>query len=268
MNFTEEASKIIIDYYHSQKRNLKSYSLRSFSKDIGVSASSLSRIANGQAISNDTLLKIINEIALSKSKRDFLINLYQKEIELYDETSLISKDFWDNYGRPVSMNADNFKKIASLKCLSLYNYFFYNKKISFERIEKELNIAAEKVSTYVDALVEVGLIEVENFKVKNIKDINFIQDIDITDANMKVNREVIEESLDRIIHNEKIKEHDYMMSTVYVIKEADLQRAKDFLNATLYRFYDEFCVDIKDIQKSESYHVAQMYNAINILTKE
>ncbi len=268
MNFSEEAAKIIIDYYQAQRRNLKSYSLRSFSKDIGVSPSSLSRIANGQKISHDTLLKIINEIALSKSKRDFLMNLYQKEIMQFDEASLISKDFWDNYGRPVSMNAHNFKKVASLECLSLYNYFFYNKKISFEKIEKELGIAAEYIEGHLNALVEVGLIEIENFRVTKIKDINFIQDIDITEANMKVNREVIQECLERLIHIEKIRDQDYIMSTIYVIKDSDTQKAKDFLNAMLYRFYDEFCVDIRDVKKNESYQVAQIFNAISILSKD
>lgn len=267
MDFVTEAVKIIKEAFDVKRRRLNSYSLRAFAKDLDISPASLSRLMTNQKVSHKSILKIIKSLKLSSSELTYLTNLYQKEGNLLDENQFIAKKFWENQGKPKSINKADFKQIASLDTLSLYNYLFYNSKISFPKIKKELGLSNSTAKASLTALANVGLIEYKT-KVETVHDFNFIQDIEIGEENLKFNLEIIENCKGHLLDEDLHSSEDYIMSSVFVIRDEKLEKAREFLNSCTLHFFEEYCESVESIEEGTEYSVGIMLNALNILTKK
>ena len=267
MDFATEAVKIIKEKFDAKKRRLNSYSLRAFARDLDISPASLSRLMTDQKVSHKSILKIIKSLKLTSSELTYLTNLYQKEGNLLDENQFIAKKFWENQGKPKSIDKADFKQIASLDTLALYNYLFYNSKISFPKIKKGLGLSKSSAQASLSALAAVSLIDYST-KIEAVHDFNFIQDIEVGEENLKFNLEIIENCKAHLLDEDLQTSEDYIMSSVFVIRDDKLEKAREFLNSCTLHFFEEYCESVESVEEGTEYSVGIMLNALNILTKK
>lgn len=271
--FKKEALNLIESELSKRKKRNTSYSLRAFARDLDVSAATLSRILKGADISPATYMKILEKLDIKKITKGYIQSLFSKCIGEKGEFEEREYKYWSKIGPPISLSAEDFSKISRLKCISLYCYLFYNKKVDFKEIEEALHISPEVAKAELDSLIEVGLIEVglievdDSLSISAPQAIHLVVEDSIQTLNVKFNIEVFNELINYLHEETDENEPGFCQSTVFAINNRSLPEAKEFIRNVNLEFQRRFCVQPSDVEESENYSVAVMSAAMKILTE-
>lgn len=159
------------EFLNRSEKN-SSYSLRAFSRDIGLSQSFLSLVLNKKRqLSDEMALRISETLKLKNSSKKLFINLVRLEqIKNPDSKRILQKEIDQLLKRQV-----NFKLLSEdvFKIVSEWHYFAIIELTSLKDfknnsrwISRKLKISEIEVELALEKLIRVGLLVEENGQLK------------------------------------------------------------------------------------------------------
>jgi predicted transcriptional regulator len=263
--FKGEAVKIIRKEFKRRKSRNKSYSLRSFARDLKISPATTSRAYNGTSLSPGTYFKILDKIGIKAITNEYMESLYKKSIGLSDDSDNKQFSYWQRFGSPKSLKAEEFSMVSDLKSMALYTYFLFNRFIDYEKIESVLKIKQSSAKKIINNLVLLGLIELKNeSEIYAPAELNLAMEDTIHSENIKFVTEVLYKAIEKLNCPDLQKSQDYVMSNIFPVDTSLLEEAREYLNNMNYEFQERFCVKPSEVFPNNSYNVAIMCISLNL----
>ena len=181
--------EILTEEFDKRKAHNKSYSMRAFSRDIGIVPSRLSEVLKGkQGLSGNKAQEISKNLNLNKMEEDFFISLVESKharSKIARESAQIRlKKF--NYTQNKKQTLDVFKVISQWEHLALLELIqLKGSKSDQVWISAKLGISEKKVTTAITRLKNLGLLEQKGEKLKRINDDYFEWPTEIPSSSIK-----------------------------------------------------------------------------------
>lgn len=153
---------ILIHEYDIRTNRNPSYSLRAYSRDLGISVSSLSRILNGQQDLSLKKAQVVAEVlGLKSSEKDYFFALIRTQLARTEKSqkALISKlESHEMVGAELSL--EYFKTISDWHYFAIIELTEVSDfKSDAEWIAKRLGISTATVQESIERLLKLELIE-------------------------------------------------------------------------------------------------------------
>jgi uncharacterized protein (TIGR02147 family) len=232
----------------AQNKNPK-FSLRSYSRKVGIHAGALSSIMNGKRnVSREMAEKITRKLLVDPQERSDLLKLFPEKRK-YRNTDEMKINEDEKY---LQIEASSFKLMAEWEhfaVLSLLKTIDF--KYDYEWIGDRLGVSAYRAQDVVERLLSLGfLIETEKAELKRVH--AKIRSSDET-VNLSV-KKCHEENLDlakESLHREGIEERDFTSITMAIDPEK-MSKAKEMIR----KFQDELSTVLEAGQKKEVYRLS------------
>lgn len=170
-------SQILYESYLERKNRNSLYSLRAFSRDLGISSGRLTNYLNGRHFPNSkTLQKLCEFLELPETKFSQALGFIENDKYMRRGLSFEKQ-----------LNDDEFKTISNWKTWSVYTLFQSSDfEPSVKWFEKKLNISEKEMLSSLNELDEIGLIKENNFFydliVKNVTTTRDVSSLNIRNA--------------------------------------------------------------------------------------
>lgn len=237
----------IVDYRTYLKEKLEErcnvnhlYSLRAFSRDLGIEVSRLSRILrNQEGLSEISARKLASKLGLSEKETEYFINLVNSS----DSRSKIKRkiasiklnQYNDYYSKHHILQLDVFKIISDW-----YHYAIVELSTlpSFKSdpqwIAKKLGIAVHEAQAAIERLLRLNIIEKVGGKIKASTSQLMTTDGIPSEAIKKFNKQILSKAISSI-DTQNINERDISTVTINI----DPSDISDF-KALIKKFRNEF----------------------------
>lgn len=245
----------------AQSKNTK-YSLRSYSRKVGIHAGALSSIMNGKRnVSRGMAEKITRKLLVDPQERAELLNLFPEKRK-YRNTSEMEQDQSSRY---LEIEASSFKLIAEWEHFAVLSLVkTSNFKNNYKWIGDRLGITRFRAMEVVDRLISLGfLVLTEDGVLKRVH--AQIRSSDET-VNLSVrksheeNLELARESLQR----DAISERDFTSLTMAIDPEK-MGKAKEMIR----KFQDDLSDVLETGKKKEVYRFSiQLFPLSRLTPKE
>jgi uncharacterized protein (TIGR02147 family) len=232
----------------AQIKNPK-YSLRSFSRKLGINAGALSSIINGKRnVSKDMAGKITRKLLIDPQERTEILNLFP-EIRKYRNTEEMKQDEGVKY---LEIEASTFKLIAEWEHFAVLSLLKTTEfKNDYQWISKRLGVSKFRVQEVVERLLWLGFLVI--CSEGNLKRVMAAYRSSDETVNLSVrkshdeNFELARESLQR----DSIKERDFTSVTMAINPEK-MSIAKEMIR----KFQDELAEAMESGPQSEVYRLS------------
>lgn len=234
------------------QRNAR-YSLRSFARDLGVSASNISRVMNGKrGFSNKTLEKISNRLALNESESELMLLLSKKQFgkskKSKDEASLKLKKALIYQ---VKMTDDKFAVIADwyhLALLALMDRPDYQSNIKW--MAQQLSLHDKIVEQALERLIDAGAVKKSKEGWTSTGNL-FIDPKNIPSSAAKTFHQQVLKKADEALYNQGLEDRDFA-SIIMCFDKAKMKLAKQKIKKFREDFEAEFGPS-ENVQQPEVY---------------
>jgi uncharacterized protein (TIGR02147 family) len=165
----EQIKILLIEQLNQRKARNASYSLRAFSRDLGIGLGSLSEaIAGKRDLSKKNLLKVFQNLDISIDQREILLN--QNSVKKISKTPEEVHEL---------MLEDQFKLISDWYYMAILNLAkIKSNKASEQWISERLGIETYQAQDALHRLQRLGLLKIEKNKiVRTAKPITTTQDL-------------------------------------------------------------------------------------------
>lgn len=236
-----------------RKSNNPNYSMRAYSRDLGVSLTALSSVIAGKRnLSLKNALKIAENLNFSPLQVKSMVNSI-KNIPM--EKLLNSSDL---------IQEDEFNLIANWYCIALLTLVRNNKtKNSPKALSKKLGVEVKKIKQSIDILLRLNFIEIKSGliirKIKNIKTTN-----DISSSAIRKYHQSNLDLAQKCLHTLDVSKR-HITNLSLSVAEKDIGKAKKLIN----KFKKEFDEKIDTKTANQVYNFSiQFFPAQDIRSKE
>ena len=245
----------------AQGKNPK-YSLRSYSRKVGIHAGALSSIMNGKRnVSREMAEKITRKLLVDPQERAEILNLFPEKRK-YRNTEEMQQDTGPSY---LEIESSSFKLIAEWEhfaVLSLVKTTDFKNK--YKWIADRLGITKFRAQEVVERLISLGFLELTDAgdlkRVKaKIRSSDETVDLSVRKSHEE-NLELAKESLQR----DSIHERDFTIITMAVDPEK-MSKAKEMIR----KFQDDLSEVMEAGKKKEVYRLSiQLFPLSRLTPKE
>ena len=172
MEYTDYRSLLKNEYKKRALRN-PSYSLRAFSRDIGISQSRLSGIFNfRQGLSETVALDIAERLKMpEETKNIFTLMVKSEHSRSSIARQLASQELQQKYKIPIlNLSSDKLNKLTDWYHMALLTYL--EKKMGhiadMTIFSQELSIPADILTHALNVLIDLGLVQLEDNIVRRV----------------------------------------------------------------------------------------------------
>lgn len=244
----------------AQSKNPK-FSLRSYSRKVGIHHGALSAIMNGKRnVSKDLAEKITRKLLIDPVSRNEILNLFPEKRKYRTVEEMEQDEAAPKY---LEIEASTFKLMAEWEHFAVLSLIKTDDFINdYAWIASRLGITKYRSQEVVERLLELGFLEIKNGELVRVQ--AKIRSSDDT-VNLSVrksheeNLELARESLNR----DSIQERDFTYITMPV-DPAKMARAKEMIR----KFQDEFSDVMEADAKTEVYRLAVQFFPLTKLTQQ
>lgn len=190
------SKEYLIVEFEIRKKRRSSYSLRAFSRDLGISPSSLVDLLKDRSgFSKDRADKVAQILKLDATEKDHFWDLLQSEYapDEKNKKSALARIKFRIKSSPIHFSAASFKAIADWHHLAILEIFdITNGKISEVKLAKKLNLSLKIVKQGVLRLKNLGLLIESDSKLVPLSDWSHIRTQDSVFALREFHRQVLE----------------------------------------------------------------------------
>lgn len=249
-------AQVLEDEFRARSGRNTRYSLRSFSRHLGISASRLSQILRGkQGLSEQRASSLADRLGYNKEQNEIFTLLARRQFNRDRRLRTLAESRLERYREHLKKRVDieTFKLVcdwyhlAILELISLPAF-----KNNPKWIANRLGIKIELAETAIDRLIKSGLLVVEHGKWKASCDFSTTQNVP-----SEALREFHHQIMDRAQHtleNSKFEERDYS-EVMFAVDRKHL----DFAKKRLREFRRTFMKELEEMQGSkDSLYVLSM----------
>lgn len=242
----------------AQSKNPK-FSLRSYSRKLGINAGALSAIMNGKRnVSKEMAGKITRKLLIDPQERVEILKLFP-EIRKYRNTEEMKNDEGTKY---LEIEASTFKLIAEWEHFAVLSLLkteaFQN---NYKWIGERLGISRFRAEEVVERLLLLGFLEQEqNGDLKRVK-ANIRSSDETVSISVKKSHEENFELAKESLHRDSLSERDFTSITMPVDPEK-MKAAKEMIR----KFQDELSEMMETGHKKEVYRLSIQLFPLSKLT--
>lgn len=243
----------------AQKINPR-YSLRAFSKKVGIHFATLSAIMNGRRVVSKKIAEsIADRLGLNPQERSELLSLFPEPKSKLKNLFEGEEPKKSNYKRfteeqfPIAQEWEYFATLSLLQC----NDF----ESSSAWVANRLGISIERAQDVIGRLIAVGLINVdENGKYVRSSE-NYCTTDDVAQTILKKSHEQSFHLAKESLHRDPVDKRDFTAVTV-AVNPNNMRTAKELIR----KFQDDLCDKLEEGSRSEVYRLSiQLFPLSQIL---
>jgi uncharacterized protein (TIGR02147 family) len=245
----------------AQSKNPK-YSLRSYSRKVGIHAGALSSIMNGKRnVSRDMAEKITRKLLIDPQKRSEVLGMFPEKRK-YRNTEEMKQDEGPRY---LEIEASSFRMIAEWEhfaVLSLIKTVDF--KNNYQWIADRLGITVYRAQEVVERLISLGFLELTSKNELNRLQANIRSSDDTVDLSVNKSHEETLELAKESLHRDLISERDFTTITMAIDPEK-MAIAKEMIR----KFQDELSDVMESGKQKQVYRLSmQLFPLSKLHMKE
>jgi uncharacterized protein (TIGR02147 family) len=229
------------------------YSLRAFSKRVGVETGPLSAILNGKRrISRKLAERIVTRLMLDPQRRSEILRLFPDK-RPYTKQSTPARDMVDP--KYLELTAAHYRVVSEWQHFAIISLmdtkdFIFNA----EWISERLGISRTLASESIERMLKVGMLTLSSDGSFKKESTFFRTTDDVANISLKKSHESTLELAKASLHRDSVQVRDITAVTM-AIDPARIGMAKEFIR----KFQDEFCVLVEQGNQTEVYKLSMQF---------
>jgi len=252
--------KILQEQFAKSQRANPRFSLRAYSKKVGVHFAALSAILNGKRnVSRKLAVRIADRLYLDPQERSELLSLFPNPKK--NSSSLLKGLVLEpTY---LEMNAQQFKIAAEWEhfaVMSLLQCHEFKSNITW--IANRLNLTETRAGQVVNRLVELGLLNIDKNGEWKRSEKNYRTPDDLADLSLKKCHEQTLELARESLYRDAVEERDFTSVTV-AVNPKQIRTAKELIR----KFQDDLCDQLETGERTEVFRLSVQLFPLTALKK-
>lgn len=248
MNGQAVLQKLLQTRLHEQQRKNPRFSIRAYSKKVGIHFAALSAILNGKRnVSRKLATRVADRLYLDPQERSELLGHFPEARKQINRNNLSPQE-----PKYLELSAQQFKIAAEWEHFAVMNLLQCSHyKSSLSWIARRLNLTESRTSQVVQRLIDLKLVTLDSKGHLTRSKANYRTPDDYADISLKKMHEQTLDLARESLYRDPIEHRDFTTVTA-AINPKNIRTAKERIR----KFEDDLCDLLEEGERTEVYRLS------------